>query len=340
MKCAKCNATVTVADSRCPKCKSDLLAFGSTVFYEKSKHKSDMSSPATGMVFGSVANEVKSSLSGFSADERKIFSPALRMIKRVFSQHLSEEEIEKVFDDEVLPAFDELSRDKDNAELLHKVESVIRSYLGDSVYEHYRTKGADVLRILRAGELANELMDNKEGEIDLSIRMFPYFKAAEKSCWMHIAKRYAELNNNSLIEKIDNWIGKNKDNIFIEDVPQWLIDRKKTLMEVIDGILTENEYFLGGSLRTGISIFVLGRLWEMKILRKDISRTETFKINNLLGAGGTDYEKEVLAEKLKDLQILRNERMHKDVEKSEFSVKKCGTLSYTCLRQIPEILEI
>ncbi len=340
MKCAKCDTQVTVADSRCPKCNSDLLAFGATVFYEKSKHTSDVSSPATGMVFGAAANELKSSLSGFNYDEKKIFSPALQVLKSVFSRHLSDEEIEKVFASEVLPAVDDLSKDKDNAGLFRKVEAAIKSNLGDTVYEHYKAKGSDVLRILRAGELANELMDKEKGDYDLSIRMFPYFKASEKSCWMHISPRYRMLKDDSLIKELSGWLGNNKDSIDIDNIPGWLDNRKKTLIEVINGILAENEYLLGGSLRTGIALYVLGRTWNMKVQREDLSKDKVFQIDNLLKADGEDTERIGLAENLKELQKMRNERMHKDVEGDEKAVNQSRRLSYECLQAIPEILKM
>ena len=340
MKCAKCSTEVTVADSHCPKCKSDLLAFGSSVFYEKSKHESDVSSPATEVVFGAVANEFKASLSGFNFYEKKIFSPALQMVKKVFSRHLSEEEIDRIFDAEILPVVDDLSKDKENEEVFRTVEENIRENLKAHAYNHYRVKGEDVLKILRAGELALILMKDKTVDMDLSVKMFPYFKASEKSCWIHTRKRYQELKDNPLIEEISEWLGRNYDNILIEEIPKWLADRKKTLIEVMNGITTENGYYVNGSLRTGIAIYALGRTWRMKVRRSDLSQEKTFQINNILRTGGADREKELLSENLQKFQGLRNERMHKDVEGDEKAVNQSRRLSYECLKMLPELLSI
>jgi hypothetical protein len=347
---------VTVADSRCPKCDSDLLQFGATVFYERSKHESDVSSPATGMVFGAVANEFKSSLSGFNSDENKIFYPALQMLKKVFSRHLSEEEIEKVFDVEILPAVDDLSKDKYNAELFRKVESAIRVNLGDAVYEHYKTKGADVLRILRAGELANELMDKEKGDYDLSIKMFPFFKASEVSCRLHTEARYENLKNNAELREIARWIGivdgdgdivrsvntKNlAHSIYVDDV--WLGKKKKTWFDMLCGIFNKEKYGnnLSGSCRTGLALYAFGRDWELKMKKDSESRMTTFPISNILKTIDASDDKIIgIRQDLCELQDMRNGLVHEDVADDKDVVTKSIGLSYGCLKGITEFMRI
>lgn len=341
MICSKCNVKVSVTDSKCPKCGHDLLQFGGAVFYEdKGKDSGRYGQGVKDMVFGGLQSAWKEDFSTLDPDKRKIYSPLANKLKAFFQRHISEGALEDFFDREVLPLVDDLSKDKDNAELFHKVESAIKENLGSAIYDHYKSKGEDVLRILRAGEIANMLIDKKAGDIDLSVKMFPYFKASEKSCWIHTKKRYRALKDNPLIEEISEWFGKNYDNIYIEEIPKWLADRKKTLIEVMNGIITENDYYVGGSLRTGIAIYVLGRTWRMKGRRSDLSQEKTFQINNILRTGGTNSEKELLAENLQELQVLRNERMHKDVEGDENAVTQSWWKSYVCLRGIAGVLTI
>lgn len=343
MKCAKCSAEVTVADSRCPKCNNDLLAFGATVFYEKSKHTSDTSSPATGMVFGAVANEFKAGLSGFNFDEKKIFSPALQMLKKVFSRHLSEEEIEKVFTAEVLPAVDDLSKDSDNDDLFQKIESAIRKNLGEAVYEHYKSKGADVLRILRAGELANELMDKEKGDYDLSIRMFPYFKASERASDYHASNRLKNLIKHPKTVELDSIVKGEEDNVWGQDIPEWLEgNRQKNIKGhrgAVKGLLnlllkdSPNRKNLVNSRNAGLGIYFFGRdSLEMRNTR--------INMNNVFDANGSLSERENLARNLCELQDMRNSRMHRDVETDAQLVNDCRNLSYMGLRGIPEMMRI
>lgn len=177
-------------------------------------------------------------------------------------------------------------------------------------------------------------------EMDLSVKMFPFFKASEVACWLHIKDRYRELKGSPFVKEIAEWIGNNIDNVFIEGIPQWVVERKKTLPEILNGILVESEYHLSSSLRTGVSLYVLGRDWILRIERKDLSRSKEFKIRNILKAKGNDKDKEFLGENLCELQILRNERVHKGIEEDEKTVQQSRMLSYNCLKKIPEILEI
>lgn len=319
MKCAKCNTEVSIADSRCKKCGQDLLQFDSTVFYER---------------------KAKDSFDTLGSYEQKMVATVKNRLKTLFQRHIPEERLEDYFDREVLPAVDDLSKDRANEEVLLEIEKKIREKLEAPAYNHYSSKGQDVLRILRAGELALLLMEDKIADMDLSVKMFSYFKASEKSCRLHTRARYQELRDDPLIREISEGLGRNDDSLSIDNIPEWLIHRKKTLIEVINGVLTENDYYLGGSLRTGIAIYVLGRTWGMKVRRADLSKEKTFQIKNLLRAYGSDSEKEALAGRLQELQRLRNERMHTDIEGDEKAVKQSRGLAYECLRGISGALNI
>ena len=112
------------------------------------------------------------------------------------------------------------------------------------------------------------------------------------------------------------------------------------MFEILNGILVESKYHLSGSLRTGVSLYVLGRDWILRIERKDLSKIKEFQIKNILKAKGTDKDKETLAESLYELQDLRNERVHRGIEENEKKVQQSRMLSYNCLKKIPGILEI
>jgi hypothetical protein len=341
MKCAKCKTEVSMTDKNCPKCGNDLLQFGATVFYEsKDKNSGRYGQGIKDMVFGALRDEVEESVKTLDFSEIKVFQPLENRLKLLLSRHLSDLEIDDLFDKEIIPTVDDLSRNKDAEKIFQKVELEMKDNLSLNIYNHYKNKGDDVLKILRAGEITHILIKENGRDIDLSVKMFPYFKASEKACWLHIRRRYNELRDNPLLKNIADWLGRNEDHILIDNIPEWLNKRKKTLIEVMNGILTENDYFTGGSLRTGVSIFVLGRNWNLKIERRDLSKTEIYRIDNILKTGGTDKAKEILADNLQKLQVLRNERMHKDVEDNEKTVQSSRTLSYNCLKAIPEILEI
>lgn len=328
MKCANCNSDVSMADSKCPKCKNDLLQFGATIAYERKQ---------------GYAQEIKdiAKYDDFDHAEQIILQPLIKRLKSLLSRRISESEIESLFENDIIPVIDDISKDKDAEQIIKTVEVEIRSNLGENVFCYYENKGEDVLKILRAGEIARNLIKENSEDIDLSVIMFPFFKASEKSCWLHSQIRYKELVNSPLIKEVYNWMGTKVDNIYIEKMP--ILDspsRLKTLCEILKGLLKENEYLLSGSLRTGISIYVFGRVWTLTIYRKDLSETKTFCIQNILRTKGTDEGKEELANNLCELQKLRNKRMHKDIEYDEKAVLSSRELSYNCLIKLPEVLEI
>jgi hypothetical protein len=338
VKCAECNSEVSIADNKCPKCGHDLLQFGSTTFYEPNKQRYGQG--IKNMFFGRVSEGIGEDLRGLDKEERMVFSPATERLAKLLCRHISEDKVDEFFYREILPALDDFGESAEGKEVSQKVEDNIRHNLGMSAFDHYGQKGPDVLKILRAGELVLILLNDRSLDIDLSIKMFPYFKASEKACSIHARSRYRELKDNQLIKEISLWLGRNDEAIVIGGIPAWLISRRKTLIEVINGILTDNDYFVGGSLRTGIAIYVLGRTWDMKVRRSDLSREKSFQINNILGTGGVEQDKELLAENLQKLQVLRNERMHKDIEGDDGIVQNSRTLSYQCLKELPGVLII
>lgn len=339
MKCKKCNTEVSIADSKCPQCGNDLLQFGATTFYDpKERDKERYGKRIKDRILGDLGKEVKETLEGFDLQEREILQPIETRLRSVLMRSLPDSEWENAFDNEILPTIDALSRDRSAEKIFKKVEETIENNLGSSVFDHYKSTGEDVLKILRAGEITYILIKENAKDIDLSIKMFPFFKASEVACHLHTHSRYEELKNNSTLNSIIDWMSDKPENIFIRAVPEWLLHKMGALLETAKGIFDGNEKKFGGCLRTGISICIFGKEWIMSIKCKD--KVKEFQIKNILKAKGTDKDKESLAENLYELQILRNERVHKGIEDSEKTVQQSRTLSYSCLRKIPEILEI
>lgn len=341
MKCKKCDAEVSIADSKCPRCGNDLLQFGATTFYEpKERDKERYGKRIKDMVLGDFGKEIKGTMRGLDLQEREILQPVERRLRSLVSRSLPDSEWENTFDNEIFPIIDDLSKDKASEKIFAKLEKEIKNNLGDAIFNHYKNREEAVLKILRAGEITCILVKEDTKEMDLSVKMFPFFKASEVACWRHVHNRYRELKDSPFIKEITEWVGNNVDNVFIERIPNWIVGRKKTLLEILNGILVESEYHLSGSLRTGVSLYVLGRDWILRIERKDLSKIKEFQIKNILKAKGTDKDKETLAENLYELQVLRNEMVHRGIEENEKTVQQSKMLSYRCLKKIPEILEI
>jgi len=345
MKCAKCNSQVSIADRTCPKCGQDLLQFGATISYEPPpKDPQRYGQGVKDMVFGTAGKEMRESLKSLSPEERKLLLPVEERFSQLLSRHLSDEELEDAFEKEIIPAMNNLSGDKDAEKILEKVEAEIKKNLGD-IYSHYRNKGEDVLKILRAGEFALLLMKEGIEDIDLSVKMFPFFKASEASCWLHSESRYQELGNNELIKKMSLWLRGNRKNIHVENLPDWIEKWvNQDLLGIVNGIRSDDEREkkrnLGGSKRTAISLYIFGREWKIVIQRDDLEVKESFEINNLFRAKGGEKVKEELARNLIELQELRNPRAHLVVEEKEAKVRDSKIFSYKCLKLIPTILQI
>lgn len=330
MKCANCSSDVSLADSKCPKCKVDLLQLDTTIAYERKQE---------------YAQETKNRAKfrgDFGYAEEIILQTLQKRLKSLLSRHIPDSEIESLFENDIIPVIDDISKDKNAEQIIKAIDGEIKSNLGERVFCHYENRGEDVLKILRAGEIVRNIIKGNAKDIDLSVIMFPFFKASEKSCWLHSYSRHKEIKNCSIIKEIYDWMRTNKGNIYIKNKPRFL--GLGNLYNILEGLQAENEIdrerLLSGSARIGISIYVLGRVWTLTICRKKPSGIKTFSIQNILKAKGTDDEKEELAKNLWELQDLRNKRMHKDIEYDENTVLSCRERSYNCLRKLPEVLEI
>lgn len=360
MKCAKCNSQVSVSDSKCPKCGHDLLQFRATEFYEpKVKDSQRYGQGVKDMVFGASGREIKDELESLSSDDRKLLSPVENRLKGLLARHLSDEEFDEVFTREVVPTLRDLERDRNSSASLRKIEKTIRSMTGDNMFQFYKrpevrieyeykgkmkvTKGTDILDILRAGEIIfDHITTGCDGltDVDFSAGMFSFFKASEVACLLHSHDRYDGLKDSPEIKKFTNWIGNDVEDVYIEKIPLWLGRRKKTLFDTVRGIYAGNKDKINGCLRTGISIFVIGRNWVMELKRKDSPELETYQLKNYMNALGKSEDKESLAESLSRLQALRNPRVHGGVEKDKNKMDESRELSYNCLKGIYKILEI
>ena len=321
MKCAKCNAEVSITDSKCLKCGHDLLQFGATAFYDqKGKDSSRYGQGVKDMVFGGLQSAWKEDFNTLDPDEKKIYSPLANKLKAFFQRHISEEALEDFFDCEVLPLVDNLSKDKDNAELFSKVESAIKTGLvNDEVYKHYgliTNEDTDIFRILRAGEMADELMGKQKEGYDLSIRMFPYFKAAELSCKMHAALRFKDLIDHPKVVELNQVINGRIGNIEGKDIPAWFDGddqgrkgHRGAVMSLLEMLLDprSNKKNLINSRNTGLGIYLFGR--ETLYIRNSI-----ISMNNVFRAEGTYAERNALSQDLCEMQVMRNEKIHEKIE--------------------------
>jgi len=220
-----------------------------------------------------LGKEVKETIEGFDLQELEILQPIERRLRSVLLRSLPDSEWENAFDNEILPTIDALSKDKSAEKIFKKVEETIEHNLGRFVFNHYKNREeGKILKILRAGEITFLLIKENTENIDLSVKMFPFFKASEVACRLHTHGRYEKLREDSTLNNIIDWMG---------DDP-----------------------------------------------------------GNILKAKGIDEDKVALAKDLNNLQELRNERVHRGIEENEKKVQQSRILSYTCLKKIPEILEI
>lgn len=332
MKCVKCNSEVSIADSKCPKCGHDLLQFGSTTFYGPSNRQSHAKG-IKDMVYGGVSKGMGEQLRSLDKEEKIVLSPATERLANIFCRHVSAENFDEFFNKEVLPAVDDMEGTVDGKQAAQKAEENIRRNLGDAAYTHYRTKGKEVLRVLRAGEHAYMMIDGGTNNIDLSVKMFPYFKAAEVSCRKHSEERYKGLRGHPTVKAIDNWIGDRQENIYGKDIPRW-IERKSGFLGVLNMLLGRKpDRNLFNCRGTGISLFVFGRE-GIEI------RGEGFAINNIFAAKGDLADRTELSRILCELQDVRNDLIHEKVEDREAEARKARATAYRCLKAVPVIMEI
>lgn len=332
MKCPRCHNSISILTEKCPICLFQINA--EDLIRRKTEEQ--------------LSRQFNNLEKNFSARFEKINIQHENRIKRLqdkvihllSTKYLPEKEIEVLFDSEIIPAIDNFYEEAgDKSPTVQGIEEEIISGLGITAYNHYKEKGEDVLRIIRAGELSLKYFKDIPS-IDLSVIMFPFFKAAEKSCWMHTNTRYDLLSVHSLVGEIDSWLSTDPKNINVQNVPGWLKDRTKTLVEVVQGLQNKREFFVTGCLRTGIALYIFGRSWIMAIYRNDVSKTKKFLIENILNASGSDNLKQSLAFDLYQLQKVRNERVHKEIETNEQYVLMSKTLSYRCMKNINLILSI
>jgi hypothetical protein len=146
------------------------------------------------------------------------------------------------------------------------------------------------------------------------------------------------LKGHPQLAKIAGWLPSSADDMFIEGIPDWLVQRKLKIIEVVKGILTGSEFHTAGALATGVAIQLFGRDWLLRIRRSDRGVTEGFRIENLLAAADGETERETLAAFLQRLQSLRNERVHGRVEENGEAVEAVRGLAYECLKALPAVL--
>jgi hypothetical protein len=343
MYCVQCQSKVSVAGKSCPNCKADLLKFGATTSSLPDKGHRPAAEGLIGIkkvFWGELWEDLASQTKSADALEVAILKPLLDdIMTRLRVQYESDAQIEKVFDTQVLPAVVRLKEDRDTSELLREVDDLIQSRLGGGVFSHYEEKGDDVLRILRSGEIAVRWMDLLS-QADLSVILFPFFKAVERSCCVHTAVRYGRLKGHSLLAAVAKSLPPSADYLIIEELPEWLEERKVKIIEVVRGLLTGSEFHTAGALATGVAIQLFGRTWPLKIRRTDREETKVFRIENLLTAAGGETERETLASGLQRIQYLRNQLVHEKVEENREIVEVVRGLAYDCLKALPSILRI
>lgn len=347
MFCAKCETEVSIADRHCPKCGTDLLKFGATKSSLPQTRKGAYANGIKGLrkeVFREIRDEIEISRNMESPDpmEASMLKPMYSNLLNVLNKrYASDEEIESAFNDRIFPEMVRLSQHEDALKFLLKIEQIIQSRLEENIYRHYEDNGNDVLKILRSGEINVKLI-NLLYQADLSVILFPFFKSAEVACRFHTRRCYSNLKNHRKLKEIADWLSSSADNLHIYNLPDWLENgyRKSRIIEIVKGLLTENEIHTAGSLATGIALYMFGRTWELKIRRVDLGEAKTFPIDNLLATRGKDEEKEALADKLQKLQFLRNKRVHERVEENHGIVDEVRDLSYECLNALPVIFRI
>lgn len=345
MYCVKCRAMVSIADKSCPNCKNDLLQFGATVFsLPDEKHR-----PAAEGIIGlkkAIWEEIREDMAGqvkpLDALEASIVKPLLDdLMNRLKVRYESDEQIERAFDTQVLPAVDRLKKDPDARELLREVDDLIRSRLGEDIFRHYEDKAEDVLKILRPGEIALSWLDMLAGA-DFSVILFPFFKAVEQSCRLHTEERHARLKHHSQLKEIAAWLPTSAEDLSIEDIPEWLSHkrRKDKIIKVVRGLLAGGDDRTSGALGTAVSLYLFGRTGSLEIRRLDLNETKAFRIDNLLETAGEVTLKEDLAWRLQRLQFYRNERIHEKVETNRDMVDCVRDMAYDCLKGLPRILPV
>lgn len=343
MYCVKCRSEVSIAEKLCPKCNADLLKFGATVSSLPDEGRRPAAEGLIGIkkaLWGEVREDLAGQTKSLDALEASILKPLLDdLMNHLRVRYESDAQIEKVFDTHVIPAVDRLKADRAARELLREVEDLIRSRLGGGVFSHYEEKGDEVLKILRSGEIAVRWMDLLS-QADLSVILFPFFKAVERACCVHTLERYGRLKDHPQIKAIDAWLPSKYEYLQIDENPDWPKPRRRKIIEVVCGLLNNKPFRTAGALATGVAIQLFGRTWLLKISRTDRSEVKTFPIENLLDATGEESEKATLVCDLSELQDLRNKLVHERVEENNEAIILVRDLAYDCLKALPAILPV
>lgn len=346
MKCTKCNSEISIANSKCPKCGHNLLQFGATSFYEsREKDSQGYRQEIKDMVFVGLREKEHELVDSLDAEEIKVFVPILeKKLSTLVLKHLSDEAIERLYSSEIMPILDELARDRNAQLIFKKVESNIKKNLGEAIFQYYQ-KWPEIIKMLSAGELVYLLI--KKEDVDLSVKMFEFFKAGEVACSEHAEKRLCRLINHEIVTDVDRVIGQGsddvrKDNVVGRDIPDWfdgdrqenIRGHKKAFVILLDMLLErKNKNNLINSRNTGLALYIFGRD-SLEIKGKYVT------INNIFDARGPMSAREKLARDLCEIQTVRNEKIHDGIAVQKSEVDKWKGKAYDCLQAIPAIMGI
>jgi hypothetical protein len=346
MKCEKCGFRVSINDDKCRGCGHDLTMFGPTKLLGSGQDGNRRLGRRIKEIALSELYEETKQLSASLQDDDEFNIAAIleKRIGRIFLRHASEEEIDSVYEKDVIPCIDELSKDE-NAKLISKrLEATLKENLGEILYGYYG-KWPEIIKMLFAGELVYLLVRNKE--VDLSVKMFEFFKVTELAVKKHAERRVLGLEGHPAAKNVDSVLGSGSDDdrrrkVIGEDIPQWFngnreenISQHKQAFIVLLDMLTgrKKKSNLINARNAGLALHAFGR--------------ETFRINgstirmgNPYNARGNMPEREELARNLCELQFVRNKKVHEKTANEESEVNKWRGVAYSCLRAIPVILEI
>lgn len=348
MKCNNCSSIVSVTEKNCQHCGHDLMPFGSMAFSEFNLNENTSDARRVkNLMFAELREEARGLGKFLQSDEnRSVASILEKRIGRIFLRHASKEAIENLYDQEIIPFIDELSKDA-NADLLSsKLELVIKDNLGETNF-HYYMKWPEIKKMLFAGELVHLLVKNKE--IDLTVKMFEFFKVTEVVAKIHSEHRLQNLIDLPEVKSVDSVIGQGSDylrrrNVYGKDIPVWFdgdrdenkVGHKRAFYILLDMLISERKKDntnLCNSRNAGLALYVFGRE-RISFIKGNIT------INNVFDAKGLISDREVLARDLCELQVARNAKLHENRPVQEIEVNTWRTTAYRCLRAIPEILAI
>lgn len=344
MKCSKCNAVVSMADRVCPKCNNNLLKFGT--MSSQPENKDSFRKSIKNKVFAGFGEEMKE-INNFTDSDglEEIFAKISKKLSNIFAKRMTEEEVDNIYETVVAQILDELYKDTIGKILCTKVELFIKNNLGDGVYQYYYNECHEIIEMLLAGELACIFL--KTENIDMSVKLFEFFKSCEVACQIHTKGRLQQIINHPKVSMVDNAIGEGTfydriKNIAGKDIPDWFEaekDGKKNghkgaLLNLLDMLLGRASIKnLRNSRNAGLALYVFGR----ELLQIN---GKTIDISNIFKANGSMSDREILAKNLCELQYERNEMIHERVIDNNVEVEKWKRISYDCLKAVPAILNV